>query len=50
MPLLNDFVDVPNAIDLVDQEAVGPLRESDGEKENTAFGTNVLRHDAWYCN
>ena len=50
MSLLNDLVDVPKAIDFVDQEAVGPLREDDGEKENAAFGTNVLRHDASYCN
>ena len=50
MSLLNGFVDVPKTIDLVDQEAVGPLRENDGEKESTAFGANVLRHDVSYCN
>jgi hypothetical protein len=49
MSLLNDFVDVPKAIDFVDQEAVGPLRENDGEKENTALGSNILRHDVSYC-
>jgi hypothetical protein len=48
--LLNDFVDVPKAIDFVGQQAVGPLREDDGEKENTAFRANVLRHNASYCN
>ena len=50
MSLLNDLVDVPQAIDFVDQQAVRPLRKDDGEKENAAFGTNVSRHDASYCN
>ena len=44
MPLLNDFVDVPETIDFVDQEPVGPLCEDDGEKENAAFGSNISRH------
>jgi len=50
MPLLHDFVDVPKAIDFVDQEAVGPLCEDDGEEEHTAFGTNISRHNTLYCN
>jgi hypothetical protein len=50
MSLLNDFVDVPKAIDLVDQKAIGPLREDDGEKEDATFRANVLRHDVSYCN
>ena len=50
MSLLNIFVDVPKAIDFVDQEAIGPLRENDGEKENAAFGADILRHDASYRN
>jgi hypothetical protein len=45
MPLLYDFVDVPETIDFVDQEPVGPLCEDDGEKENAAFGTNISRHN-----
>jgi hypothetical protein len=50
MPLLNDFIDVPEAVDFVDQKAVGPLREDDREKENAAIGTNILRHDVPYRN
>jgi hypothetical protein len=50
MSLLNDLVDVPKAIDFADQEVVGPLRENDGEKESAAFGTNISRHNASYCN
>ena len=50
VPLLNGLVDAPKAIDFFDQEVARPLREDDGEKENTALGTNVSRHDLSYGN
>jgi hypothetical protein len=37
---LNGLIDAPQAIDFFDQKVARPLREDDGEKENTAFGAD----------
>jgi hypothetical protein len=50
MSLLDDFVDVTKTIDFVDQNVTRPLRDNDGEKENIALGSNVLRHNVRYRN
>ena len=42
--LLDGSVDVSEAIYFVNQKAIRPLRQNDGEKEYTPLGANVTRH------
>src|SRR5690242_16448828 len=48
IPFLHSHVDTPEPIDMPDQDVTGPVGESDGEKEGTAFNvdTTISRHDA----
>jgi hypothetical protein len=48
--LLNDFVDVPETIDLIDQKRAGPLCKDNREKENAAVCTDISGHDMSYDN
>jgi hypothetical protein len=45
---LNGLIDSPQTIDFFNQKITWPLRKDDGEKENTAFGSNVSRHPVPY--
>src|ERR1700722_161603 len=48
IPLLDISIDMPETVNLIDQQIARAFGKNDSEKENAAFGSNISGHDASY--